>query len=178
LTLGKAVPLPNFTDRQAERFTDSLSEWFQNPQAVVQRIIYWTSGQPFLTQKLCRLAVEALEPKTSVKFSADHCWLDNLVQQRIIHNWEQQDNPEHLRTIRDRLLHTPQLSSNLLKLYRKILLSEKSNDGSICVEASELYQALLMTGLVIRNEEHLQVQNNIYRSVFDLSWCDRQEQHS
>ena len=31
-------------------------------------------------------------------------WVENLVQERIVTNWESQDAPPHLTTIRDRVL--------------------------------------------------------------------------
>jgi hypothetical protein len=171
---GQAVPLPSFTFCQAQRLADSLRKWFQNPTTIIQRIMHWTNGQPFLTQKLCRLVTAAAQHQAVVKFSPDDRWVDDLVQQQIIDHWEQQDNPEHLRTIRDRLLHNLQLRSDLLALYRNILLAEKSNSCSVRVDHSVLQQTLMMTGLVTHHEGSLQVQNRIYQAVFNLDWCDRQ----
>ncbi|WP_442921684.1 hypothetical protein [Microcoleus sp. Aus8_D2] len=50
-------------------------------------------------------------------------WLENLVRDRIIHNWQSQDEPEHLKTIRDRLLHNEQRAGRLLGIYQQILRS-------------------------------------------------------
>ncbi|HHP7231975.1 MAG TPA: hypothetical protein ACFCUY_14095 [Xenococcaceae cyanobacterium] len=35
---------------------------------------------------------------------------DNLVKNKIVNNWESQDEPEHFRTIRDRLLRQENLA--------------------------------------------------------------------
>ncbi len=35
-------------------------------------------------------------------------WIECLVRSQIINNWESQDEPEHLRTIRNRLLYNSQ----------------------------------------------------------------------
>jgi hypothetical protein len=38
-------------------------------------------------------------------------WLANLVAEKIIQDWEMQDQPEHLKTIQDRLLQSPNPAS-------------------------------------------------------------------
>jgi hypothetical protein len=57
-------------------------------------------------------------------------WVEQLVKDRIIDNWESQDEPEHLRTIRDRLCRCPlgnrilrnfQRAARLLGIYQQIL---------------------------------------------------------
>ena len=46
-----------------------------------------------------------------------------MVKSRIIENWESQDEPEHLKTIRDRILRNQQKAGQLLGLYQQILES-------------------------------------------------------
>lgn len=48
-------------------------------------------------------------------------WVENWVRTYIIKNWEAQDEPEHLRTIRDRLEQNPQLIGRILGIYQQIL---------------------------------------------------------
>jgi hypothetical protein len=48
-------------------------------------------------------------------------WVENVVRSRIIENWETQDEPEHLRTIRDRIIWNEQHASRLLGLYQQVL---------------------------------------------------------
>ncbi|MFB2975692.1 hypothetical protein [Microseira sp. BLCC-F43] len=42
----------------------------------------------------------------------------------IIRKWESQDEPEHLRTIRDRILRNSQRAGRLLGIYQQILQSD------------------------------------------------------
>lgn len=44
-------------------------------------------------------------------------WVEQLVRSQIIQNWQSQDEPEHLRTIRDRLLFDEQQAGRLLGIY-------------------------------------------------------------
>ncbi len=69
-----------------------------------------------MTQKLCKLMIEesALGNNLSV---------EQVVRTRIIENWESQDEPEHLKTIRDRILRNQQKAGQLLGLYQQILRS-------------------------------------------------------
>ncbi|NJO75819.1 MAG: WD40 repeat domain-containing protein, partial [Leptolyngbyaceae cyanobacterium RM1_406_9] len=86
----------------------------------------------------------------------------------IIQNWESQDEPEHLRTIRDRLLRNEKLASRLLGLYQQIL-----QQGEILADDSEGQIELRLSGLVVKRGSVLQVYNPIYAAVFDQTWVER-----
>jgi hypothetical protein len=114
-----------------------------NPQDAIAQILDWTGGQPFLTQKLCKLMVEesALENSPSV---------EQVVKSRIIENWESQDEPEHLRTIRDRILRNEQKAGQLLGLYQQILLPPNPPyQGGENLKPSFISYALLASFLTI-----------------------------
>jgi hypothetical protein len=51
--------------------------------------------------------------------------IEQLVRSRIIESWESQDEPEHLRRIRDRILSNEQRAGYLLELYQQIWDSEE-----------------------------------------------------
>ena len=78
-------------------------------------------------------------------------------------NWEFQDEPEHLRTIRDRIFQSPQ-SAQLLHLYRQIL----DHKEIVAVDSPE-EKELLLSGLVVKQQGILRVQNPIYESIFNLN---------
>jgi WD40 repeat protein len=158
--IGKAIDLRGF------QLTDDLSPLISglidivpDPKSTIEEILYWTGGQPFLTQKICQLAAEF--PQDSIT---------NIVKQHIIDNWEDQDNPVHLKTISNRLLINQKKSSYLLEQYRKIITAQ----DEILFNASQEHQELKLSGLVIERHGKLQVYNPIYASVFSLDWIDRQ----
>jgi hypothetical protein len=91
-----------------------------------------------------------------------------LVQSNIINDWEAQDEPEHLRTIQNRLLRSDR-SVRLLALYRQVLEREE-----VVVVDSPEERELLLSGIVVKAQGSLSVQNRIYASIFDRSWIDRQ----
>lgn len=118
----------------------------------------WTGGQPFLTQKLCKLIPAGIEVEG----------VEELVRSHIIKNWESQDEPEHLRTIRDRILRDEQRAGRLLGLYQQIL-----QWGKVLADNSSEKMELRLSGLVVQQQGKLRVYNCIYESVFDHSWVNK-----
>jgi CHASE3 domain sensor protein len=164
--IGRAIRLNGFKTHEAQPLLQGLKETVNNPQLVLKEILAWTNGQPFLTQKLCKLIrTEAIA--TPIRNEAE--WIEQLVQTYIIDNWEIQDEPEHLKTIRDRLLKSKGHVSLILKLYQNILEQEQMTIFD-CLEIREL----LLSGLVVKQQNHLIVHNRIYSSVFDRFWLEAQ----
>lgn len=95
--------------------------------------------------------------------------ITQLVRSRLIENWQSQDNPEHLRTIRDRILRRPRGSHPLLKRYQQIL-----KRGAVAAYNTPEQRELQLSGLVVRRDGKLRVYNPIYASVFDLNWVKTQ----
>ena len=72
----------------------------------------------FLTQKLCNL-IESYDRDGSIVFkNTESLYVENIVKTRIINHWEFQDEPEHFRTIRDRLFYREKLTGRLLGIYQ------------------------------------------------------------
>ena len=94
--IGQAIELESFKKHEAQPLLYGLAEKVSNPQTILQEVLNWTGGQPFLTQKLCRLIRSA---EVAIPPNGETEWIENLVQQKIINNWEAQDRPEHLKTI-------------------------------------------------------------------------------
>ncbi|MEG4395139.1 hypothetical protein [Microcoleus sp. BROC3] len=136
-----------------------------HPQSVLKEVINWTGGQPFLTQKLCKLIRNSSSP---IPTNGEAEWVEKLVRKRVIENWESQDEPEHLRTIRDYLLKEKWYAAELLRLYRQIL-----HQGDVVAVESPEQRELLMSGLVVKWEGSLRVSNRVYELVFDECWVKK-----
>lgn len=204
--IGRAIHLNNFQFHEAQPLLHGMANKVNNSQAILKEILNWTGGQPFLTQKLCKLVVQELEvgdrgwevgnweseadnqkvaenvqnclteaherSQSNITCSPEAAWVGEIVRSRIIDNWETQDEPEHLRTIRDRLLNDDQQATLRLELYQKILHRVPfSNSDSL--EQKEL----LLSGLVVKRLNAdpnavlgLEVANPIYRWIFNSSW--------
>ena len=115
--IGRGIQLTGFRLEEAEPLERALEKRAEDAGAVLQHVLDWTGGQPFLTQKVCRLV--ALLPDTIAK-GKERDRVEQLVQARIIENWESQDEPVHLKTIRDRLLRDDRRAGRLLGMYRHL----------------------------------------------------------
>jgi ABC-type branched-subunit amino acid transport system substrate-binding protein len=160
--IGRAVKVCGFELDEAQPLARGLASKTSNPQFVLKEVLGWTGGQPFLTQKLCQF-VSTSESSISVGYEAEN--VEQLVRSRIIENWESQDNPEHLRTIRDRLLRKGQPSVDLLRLYLQIW-----QEKEVEADGSRKQTELRLSGLVVKQHGSLRLSNRIYEAVFDKNW--------
>jgi PAS domain S-box-containing protein len=161
--IGQSIQLEGFQEHEAQPLLRGLAEKVSNPQTVLKELFAWTNGQPFLTQKLCQLIHAAASP---IPPNKEAFWIEELVCEKIIDYWESQDEPEHLRTIRDRLLNSHR-SNLLLRLYERVLTEKEV----ISVDSPE-EKELLLSGLVIKDKGRLQVHNPIYQAIFNLHWLE------
>jgi hypothetical protein len=196
--IGKSIDLHGFDLSEVQPLASGLEDKVANPISVLKEILAWTDGQPFLTQKLCQIVIhermsgsQDLQKPTSLeggdRFKLDYhlpivnyhlirfyyqfppLILEKLVRIHIIENWEAKDEPEHLKTIRDRLLRNEQRASALLGIYQQILQGVE-----IPVDDSQEQIELLLSGLVVKHQGQLQVKNRIYREVFNQTWVEKQ----
>jgi CheY-like chemotaxis protein len=164
--IGRAVEVCGFKLHEAQPLAVGLAGRSSNPQAVLKEVLGWMDGQPFLTQKLCQF-ISNSESFIPVGEEAES--VEQLVQERLIENWESQDNPEHLRTIRDRILSSEQQPGRLMGIYQQIL-----RHGEIPADNSPEQMALRLSGLVVNQHGKLRIYNRIYQYVFARSWVDKE----
>ncbi|WP_293355035.1 MULTISPECIES: AAA-like domain-containing protein [unclassified Microcoleus] len=182
--IGQAIELKGFTKEQAAPLAKGLEGKIDRPIHVLNEILDWTGGQPFLTQKLCKIVLER-----SQTCNPD---IAELVQAYIINSWEENDNPEHLGTIRDRILSNQQRTSQLLGIYQQIITPPnpplprggtdsiltppltKGGLGGVAADNSPDQMELQLSGLVVKRNGYLQVYNRIYATIFDLDWVQQE----
>jgi WD40 repeat protein len=203
--IGRAISLSGFQLQEATPLLKGLEGVVSQNEVVLQEIIHWTGGQPFLTQKLCQLvrqtALETATGRISLPPGTEGFWVERLVRSRQIQHWESQDEPEHLRTIRDRLLFDKQRAGRLLGLYQRMLQAERTGNrkgytsspsvlltpsdsvirSSDCdpetpvpTDDSQEQTELLLSGLVEKRGGYLRIKNPIYHSVFNWEWTAKQ----
>lgn len=161
--IGINLDLPGFTfDLAKKGLLSGLATAVNNPEAILKEIICWTNGQPFLTQKLCQLAANYSDH--------DLPTLQKIIDRHIVDGWRQQDSPQHLQTIYDRLLTSP-LKEAILDRYRQILGSQ-DNQTRIALKDDNVDMQLIMSGLIINKSGYLQVHNPIYARIFNLQWLN------
>jgi WD40 repeat protein len=164
--IGRAIHLSGFELSEAMPLALGLASKADNPTEVLKEILAWTGGQPFLTQKICKiLQMSALV----IPAGSEGSCIENLVRTQVIENWEASDEPEHLKTIRDRLIRNELRVSRLLGLYQQVL-----QQGEIAADDSPEQVELRLSGLVVKQQGQLRVYNRIYQAVFNNSWVEKE----
>jgi AAA-like domain len=164
--IGQAVDLQGFQPNEVQPLVLGLVDRAAQPAQVIAAILDWTGGQPFLTQKLCKFIQEMAQPLPA---GYETELIASLVRSKIITNWETQDEPEHLKTIRNYLIRSDQQNTRqLLNFYQQIL-----ENGSAAADDSPTQIDLRLSGIVVKKSDRLAICNQIYAQVFDRQWLDQ-----
>ena len=174
--IGKAIELTGFTLEEAKpSLMPGLQGKVNHPEIVLQEVLNWTGGQPFLTQKVCSYLVRS---STKPQENEEAQWVEEIVKSRIITNWQSQDQPEYLRTMLNRIIwdENEKYRNRLLGIYQRILLpTDASNKYSpVVVDESKEQVELRLSGLIVKNNVTLKVYNRIYESIFDWNWVEKE----
>ena len=162
--IGHAVEMSGFQLQEAEPLVRGLIGKVKDPEGVLQAVLQWTGGQPFLTQKLLNLVASAENGSLSAAVL-----VEQVAFAKIIDHWEAQDEPPHLRTIRDRILQSDEQKRGwLLGMYQQIL-----DKGRIPADESNEQMQLRLSGLVVKQDSTQEVYNRIYAAVFNSDWVSR-----
>ena len=164
--IGKGIELTGFEFTEALPLTNGFSHQTKNPETVLNAVLDWTGGQPFLTQKVCNFICES---KDEIPTGEEASFVENLVKNKVIENWESQDEPEHFRTIRDRILKRDEnKAAYLLDLYQQVWIS-----GEIDPDNSMEQSDLKLAGIVVKKNGNLKIYNRIYYTIFDSLWIEK-----
>ncbi|MBP0019342.1 MAG: cation:proton antiporter [Cyanobacteria bacterium SBLK] len=164
--IGYSIELRGFTWEEVKSLSGGLVGLVRYPHLALKTILNWTGGQPFLTQKLCKL-LQTHAGSSCWEFSEEQQleWIDRTIQIHLIERWDTRDEQEHFNTIRRRLLGNPKHSRTLISLYWQILQGEEIKSD----RATEKLD-LRLSGLIVEREGKLQVYNLIYAAIFNLDW--------
>ncbi|MFM6763624.1 MAG: AAA-like domain-containing protein [Dolichospermum sp.] len=160
--IGKGIELTGFTFKESQPLLQGLSVKTNQPEELLELILNWTGGQPFLTQEICDLVLNS--PQLSENKAE---WLENIIRTKIIK--QTQDNHHHFGTIKQRILSDEQIAGELLDIYQRIY-----QQGQLVIQNTLEERKLQLSGLVVKRNNHLQIYNPIYREVFNQEWIDNQ----
>jgi WD40 repeat protein len=169
--IGKLIEPLRFQEDELNPLMEGLREQVVDQRRVQHEIHKWTGGQPFLTQRLCKLIQSEVE---KIEFGQEEELIAQVVKNKIINNWEYNDEPVHLKTIRDRLLQDENKAISLLGLYRQILKGIELGESIELGDKLSEVIALRLAGLIVSEEGQLFVYNEIYRRVFNAEWVAKE----
>ena len=138
--IGHRIELTDFSEAEAQPLVEGLRGKTTNSreaEAILHRILYWTGGHPYLTQKLCETLVQLDKNVTSM--DVDHVCGELFLSTR---SREQQDN---LIFVRDRVLASKEHRAAILDLYGRVLRGEKVRDD----DSNATIDPLRLSGLLV-----------------------------
>jgi WD40 repeat protein len=159
--IGTRIELTDFSREEARSLEVGLGQDAAVNRVLMDRILYWTSGHPYLTQRLCQ-AVAADDAHLTTR-SVDAC------ASRLFLSVKAQRQDSNLSFVQQRMLPMEEEQRvGLLTLYAKVLSGKSVLDSDTVAYVSELKLA----GIVQAVSGQLKVRNRIYAQVFDRAWIN------
>jgi len=158
--VGRRIELRDFAPSEAQPLAEGLGRAPEIAFQLLQRVLYWTGGHPYLTQRFC--SVLATDTTTVSTEDVDRTCARLFLSPRAR---EQDDN---LLFVRERLLRGTDQSAALLRLYAQIHSHGAVHDD----EANETINLLALSGITRAVNGLLHVRNRIYHQVFDQRWVE------
>lgn len=162
--IGRRIELNDFAAEEAAPLAQGLrvdGANKSNAKELLNRILYWTHGHPYLTQRLCSAVVE--NPPDEKVLSGDH--IDRLCSD-IFFSPRARERDDNLIFVRERILRSEADRAALLELYRRVLLGKTVSDD----ETNPLVSILRLSGIARSVRGRLEERNPIYERVFDRAW--------
>ncbi len=158
----QSIPLEDFSRDDLDIFATELNLNAEQAGQALDRIYYWTRGQPYLTQKLARaISREQIEDDVD-----EH--VDRLVRQQFTGRAALRTEP-HLSHIHRQVVQDGKKSEALLNLYGRL----RKGVPVATDLGSPLQRRLVAIGLLnVDAEGDLQVRNRVYETVFTARWAN------
>jgi hypothetical protein len=156
--IGQRIELSDFSEREAIPLAEGLRRGAKQGEALVKRVLYWTGGHPYLTQRLCQVVAEDASV-TSTDGVDKHC-------EELYLSSRARERDDNLLFVRERILRNEADRAGLLDLYGKVREGKRVSDD----ETNPLLGILRLAGIIRISEGYLRLRNRIYEHVFDRDW--------
>lgn len=156
------VLLDDFSREDLELFATELNLSHEDAKAALDRIYFWTNGQPYLSQKLAR-AVARESAVEDIEELVDHIATLQLAGRAALHS------EPHMSHIHRGIVNDKKRCEPLLNLYGKI-----RKGIEVPADLGSAFQRRLMAIglLVIDAESNVKVRNRLYELVFTARWAN------
>jgi hypothetical protein len=177
--VGRRIELTDFTEAEAAPLAQGLVGGMDpdpeaggtsdgeraEAQALLRRVLYWSGGHPYLTQRLC----QAVSQEGTESGAAG---VDRLCETLFL-GASARERDDNLVFVRERLLRSEADVAGLLDFYRHVRAGRRLSPWRAAVAADEtnrLVGVLRLCGIVRQVGTELRVRNRIYARVFDQAW--------
>lgn len=158
--IGRRIELTDFTQQEAHVLLPGLRRTGSRAPALLARVLHWTGGHPYLTQRLCQAVAEDHRVRTpgGVDRVCEEIFLSNKARER----------DDNLLFVRDRMLRGGADPIQMLTVYSNIWAGRLVKDDP----SHPLLNELRLTGVVRSQDGYLRVRNRIYERVFNQKFVD------
>ena len=156
--IGRRIELHDFTTDEAAPLAAGLAGEGRAAPELLARIMFWTRGHPYLTQRLCQAV--AGDPQIRSRADVDRICDENFLSQAA------RDQDSNLIFVRDRILRSDDDLAGLLGQYARVLGRRRVAYD----DRSPLHSILRLSGIARVEAGRLRVRNEIYQHVFNQEW--------
>lgn len=156
--IGQRIELTDFTEAEASSLAAGLQREEPLASELLKRILYWTGGHPYLTQRMCKTVAD--DSRATNARNVDRICEELFFTRRAS---EQDDN---LLFVRERMIRSEVDLTSLLTLYGQVRKGNRVADE----EANPLLTILRLSGIVRVEKGLLKLRNRIYEQVFNREW--------
>jgi WD40 repeat protein len=153
--IGTRIELNDFTAHEAA----PLAQGFRaNGERLLARVLHWTGGHPYLTQRLCD-AVAGEGEQATVRSVDERC-------EELFLTQKARETDSNLTVVRQRLLKSEADLVRVLNLYGRVRAGKRVKDDP----ADPIISLLKLSGIVSVTRGFPHVRNRIYAQLFDRRW--------
>lgn len=159
--IGQRIELTDFTETEASPLAAGLRRQEPLASELLSRILHWTGGHPYLTQRMCKAVAE--DSRATKAADVDRICEELFFTRRAS---EQDDN---LLFVRERMLRSEVDLAGLLTLYGQVRDGQRIVDD----ETNPLVTVLRLSGITRIEKGSFKLRNRIYERVFDREWVSK-----
>ncbi len=156
--IGRRIELTDFAEDDSAPLEGGLEGGERPAKNLLRRILHWTGGHPYLTQRFCK----AVANNPEIRADAE---IDRLCQELFLSPGAQ-ERDDNLIFVRDRILRSEADHVALIDMYAQVLTGKKIRND----ESNPLVSILRLSGIVKAERGRLVVRNRIYAHVFNREW--------
>lgn len=160
--VSQEIRLGDFSRDDLDAFSMEMNLSRSDAALALDRVYYWTSGHPYLSQKLSR-AIARERISGNIKEHVDRIAMHQLARAAL-------HSEPHMSHVHRRVVNDRKNSEALLNIYGRLRKGIPVNYDP----ESKHQRLLLAIGLVVADENgRLRVRNRLYRAVFTARWANQ-----
>ena len=156
--IGRRIELSDFVESEAAPLARGLGQDDRLRLRLLRRVLHWTGGHPYLTQRLCQAVADA----SPVSGTGE---VDRICAELFLSH-KARERDDNLLFVRERLLRSEVDTPALLTLYDKVRSGKRVVDD----QTNPLVPVLRLSGVTRVENGCLRVRNRVYERVFDRQW--------